>query len=118
MGKDAEEGEQLTAEQKDRIWRERARNFMTGVYATDEYMEIYGLQIGYADNDRDYVDVLSVEPSTENGDNTVYIDTIQIAQYTTVTQFLQQLRSYFPNETDIPDEPEEDDKDEPSPTFQ
>jgi len=118
MGKDAKKGEHLTIEQKDRIWRGRARKFMTGVYATDESIEIYGLQIKYAENDRDYVDVFSVEQSNEDSEDLVYVDTVQIAQYTTVAQFLQQLRTYFPNKNDIPDEPEGDDKDEPSPTFQ
>ena len=116
MSSDGEKERSATEQQKHEIWRKRARSLMIGQCATDQTIGIYGLAITYADGNRDYVDVL--EPIESDGEQElVYIDTIQVAQYTTATQFIQQIQSYFSSEDEIPEEPEEKGGEKPSRTF-
>jgi hypothetical protein len=107
MSTSGEGGDELSQEEQNQLWRKRARNLLTGVYATDEYVEIYGLRIKYTDTGRDFVDVFTLDRSDSDSD-LQHIDTIQITEYATVGQFLIQLRSYFSDEQQIPDEPEQD----------
>ena len=102
--------QELSQEEKNQIWLGRARNLLTGIEATSKYVEIYGLRIRYVSQERDFVDIFTIDQSDSDNDLT-YIDTIQIAQFTTTRGFLAQLRSYFADEQEIPEEPEDGEAD-------
>ncbi|MFC7043927.1 hypothetical protein [Halonotius sp. GCM10025705] len=109
MTTNGDSGEELSQEERNQLWRKRARSLLIGIYATDEYVEIYGLRIQYSNTDRDFVDVYSLDQDNNEKDLR-YLDTVQIAQFATVGAFLAQLRSYFTDEQQIPEEPEEDEE--------
>lgn len=101
---DSEEG--ITGEQR-MVWRQRAGNVMIGHYAVDEGVNIYGLTLNRVSGNSEMWHVYE-----EVGDEHRYIDTLNVSQFPTATQLINQLISYYPNEQEAESmEPKEETED-------
>ena len=106
--------------QMENIWLKRSRGVLIGKYASDERVKIYGLDLQRVTGSSDLYDVFQIV-ETEDGEeeDANYIDTLNIVQFASARAILQQIRAYYPDEEDVPEEDEvEDDEEDPSPTFQ
>lgn len=114
-----EDEPRFSDEELSRLWLTRARGVLLGSYASDELVNIYGLRLQRVPGATQYCDVFYPRKSDDEEDDYLYLDTLNVNRFGSSRHFLRQLLSYFPEDAEPPEEPDET-EDEPShtPTFQ
>lgn len=116
---DNDDEESISIEKLQKTWLQRARGVLVGQYGSNQAVEIYGLWLQRVDGNSQYYDV--AYPTDGDDDKHVYVDTIDIGQFSSARQIVKKMKSYYPDESKVPEEPEEDESstvDRSGPAFQ